>query len=147
MRLEFKKCIPAMNDSIPALLQYVTENIGPHLGGENILTDCLLAIDEAVTNVIMHAYSGKGNSVVITEKHPVVEITFILKDNTLQINITDYGVKYEPEMVPQPDVRENLQGKRKGGFGIFLIKKLMDNFEYRNNNGKNFLSLTKNLDK
>jgi sigma-B regulation protein RsbU (phosphoserine phosphatase) len=143
MRLEFRKCINARNDSIPTLLNYVSENIGPLLKGEHTLADCLLAMDEAVTNIIMHAFpksdTDKGGN------HEIIEISIFLDNKKLKISIIDDGVKYHPENVPQPSIKENLDGTRKGGFGIFLIKKLMDNFEYTNRNGKNCLSITKFL--
>ena len=44
-------------------------------------------------------------------------------------------------------MRQNLAGKRKGGFGVYLIKSLMNRVEYRREGGVNYLFAEKDLQK
>ncbi|WP_016753606.1 ATP-binding protein, partial [Leptospira santarosai] len=47
--------------------------------------------------------------------------------------------------VQKPSIEDNLSGKRKGGFGVYLIETLMDSVDYSNEGGKNVLVLKKNF--
>ena len=140
MKLEFKKSVPAEKANVPLLLKYFALNIGPILKSENAEADCLLALDEAVTNIVMYAYSEVEDDIP-----KLIELSIVIDNEQIIMNLSDYGNQFRPEDVPSPDISENLKGKRKGGFGIFLMKKLMDNFQYYYKNGKNYLSLVKYL--
>ena len=84
----------------------------------------ILAVDEACTNVIKHAYkySPEGN------------ITVKLKSGKKKLSITiiDEGGHFDPQRIPEPDLEKMQHERRGGGLGIFLMKKLMDEVEYSN---------------
>ena len=140
MKLEFKKTYHADPTTIPQLLKYFTEHIGPFITDEKIGADCLLALDEAATNIVLHAY--KDFSI---EEDKVLDTSFIIEDSVLQILLCDRGKVFNPKQVPKPDVQLNLKGKKKGGFGIFLIKKLMDSISFIQKNGENRLLMVKHI--
>ena len=81
-----------------------------------------LAVDEACTNVIKHAY-GFDHSKALT-------ITVIPGKDFLEILITDTGKRFDPEKLSTPDMKEYMAHYRKGGLGVYLMKKLMDKVEY-----------------
>jgi serine/threonine-protein kinase RsbW len=98
----------------------------------------MLAVDEACTNIIKHAYkfSPEGN----------ILITIKFKESKLVISITDEGMHFDPEKVPEPNLREYYKQKRVGGLGMYLIKKLMDEVNYSTLSGsKNQVVLVKYL--
>ena len=57
----------------------------------------------------------------------------------------DRGRPFDIDEVAQPDVNENLAGRRKGGFGVFLIRSLMDRVQYRREGGVNYLRMEKKV--
>jgi len=96
-----------------------------------------LAVDEACTNVIKHAYkySPKGD----------ISIKVKFADSKLSITIKDIGLHFDPTLVPEPNIKEYYKQKRIGGLGVFLMKKLMDEVTYTINKSSNQVVLVKYL--
>ncbi|MBN2365216.1 MAG: ATP-binding protein [Calditrichaeota bacterium] len=97
-----------------------------------------LAVDEASTNVIKHAYKGAGNK----DKFIMVEVT-VHKDR-LEIDVIDTGTGFDPEEIRTPEMDEYLKKMKRGGLGLYLIKTLMDKVEYKFKPGiRNRVRMTK----
>ncbi len=100
--------------------------------------DMMLAVDEACTNIIKHAYKSFPEGKII--------ITIKIFPEKITIKITDYGNAFHPEVIPEPDIQEYYRQKRVGGLGMYLMKTLMDEVKYISIPGKyNQVLLTKNL--
>ena len=97
-----------------------------------------VAVEELFVNIASYAYEqGEGVAVVQVSVHdePLsVEITFI-----------DNGVQYDPLAKEDPDVTLSAKERKKGGLGIFIVKNTMDNVSYEYKDGKNILTIKKNL--
>lgn len=78
----------------------------------------VLAIDEAITNVIRHAYNND----------PSQEVQISVRDDedALRISIRDFGPKPNPESLNSRDLKD----VRPGGLGCHFIKEIMDEVEY-----------------
>lgn len=87
------------------------------------INDILLSVDEALTNVIRHAYKG-GN-----EKTGQGKIRVIFSDfpDRAEILIEDKGPCFDPCKAPLPE----LPSKKPGGLGIYLFRSLMDEVHYK----------------
>ena len=60
--------------------------------------------------------------------------------------IEDDAKEFNPLNIPEPDhLDKPLEHRRIGGLGIHFVKKIMDKIEYKRNNNKNILILTKNI--
>jgi len=94
-------------------LQRFTPNL-PDTLGYNVS----LAVDEALANVITHAYGNDPNG--------KVELTVEIASDRLTIRIRDWGESYSPEKVREPDFGR----PEERGYGLYLIRKLMDEVEY-----------------
>jgi len=93
-----------------------------------------LAVDEACTNVLRHAYGGD-----VTRR---LRLSFHLSSRELAVELHDFGLGFDPESLPPPDI-ENL---RPGGLGVYLIKSVMDTISYVHSETEgNTLKLTKRL--
>ena len=102
------------------------------------IDNIILAVDEACTNIIKHAY----------KYFPDGKIVLSLKTDkkTFTIDIIDYGKSFEPGLIPNPDLQKYFDEKRVGGLGMFLMKKLMDDVKYTSFPGRfNQVLLTKNI--
>jgi serine/threonine-protein kinase RsbW len=98
----------------------------------------VLAVDEAVTNVIEHGY--EPNQVGPVE----VEVQF--DDTAFIIWIRDQAKAYNPETKEDPDIMEHLKAGKKKGLGIFLIRQIMDEVQYRYKGGvQNELMMVKKV--
>ncbi len=97
-----------------------------------------IAVEEVFVNISSYAYEPEiGIAVVqvsVYEEPLSVEITFI-----------DSGKQYDPLAKADPDTTLSVKERKKGGLGIFMVKKSMDNVKYEYKDGKNILTITKNL--
>ena len=97
-----------------------------------------IAVDEVFANLIRYAY-GEGNGPVTirvyTEENP----------KTAVIVFTDNGKPFDPLAVADPDTTLPMNKRPIGGLGIFMLKKMMDDIQYENRDGRNILTLRKIL--
>ena len=131
-KIEIK--IPA-NPKYLKLIRRTVSNISEMAGFSNKQCNHLtLAIDEACTNIIRHAYSGNT-------KKPIILQIFLLQDR-IRFILKDYGKQAQIEAFQS----RNLDDVRPGGLGVHLIKSVMDKFELKRLSRGNKLVLEKLLD-
>ena len=94
-----------------------------------------LALEEAVSNVMLYAYPDKSGQVLVECD----------KSDKLVFTITDSGVPFDPTQQKEPDVTQNLDERPIGGLGIFLVRQIMDDIRYERKDNKNILTLTKQI--
>lgn len=104
---------------------------------ESAIYHLTLAVDEACSNAIRHGYDGQAGR---------IEITVELTEDGVQTVIRDWGVPFEPDDVPVPDITAPLDERPQGGLGLFLIRQIMDevHFRFDAENG-NTLTMVKRL--
>ncbi len=83
-----------------------------------------LALSEACANVIRHAYHGEPD-------HPI-ELHLAVDGSRLELSIRDQGTKFDPQAYQPP----NLDEPHEGGYGVFIIRSLMDEVEYDTSGGE-----------
>jgi serine/threonine-protein kinase RsbW len=94
------------------------------------------AVDEAVSNIIEHAYGGEGIGKIICSCLPSEEsITITLEDN---------GAPFDPSCIPVPNITATLEERSNHGLGYFLMCQLMDNIHFEFYEGRNKLTMVKN---
>lgn len=89
---------------------------------ENDSFQIALAVDEACTNIIKHSYQFDNKRKFAIEVRPL--------GKEFQIFILDEGNSFNPSEVEIVDILQTLKNKQKGGFGIFLITRIMDSIQY-----------------
>jgi anti-sigma regulatory factor (Ser/Thr protein kinase) len=96
-----------------------------------------LVLEEAVVNIINYAYSQ--------EQHESIYLSARLQKNTIVLVLTDTGKEFDPTMVPEADITLSADERSIGGLGIFLIRQMMNEVRYERIDGKNILTMEKNL--
>lgn len=91
------------------------------LGIEAGVFEVQTAVDEACTNIIKYAYSEVGG---------IITITCEMQDNDFIVTVRDEGKPFDPSSVLPPDLEADLDKRRIGGLGIYLMRKLMDDVIY-----------------
>ena len=94
-----------------------------------------LAVEEVCTNLIIHSHASNPKEVIYLEVKELKE--------KLAIEITDKGDAFNLLEYEVPDLKKVIEEKRKGGIGIYLVKKIMDEIEFESKNGKNTCRLIK----
>ena len=98
-----------------------------------------VAIDELFSNIAHYAYhpdTGPATVMVEVEEDPLcVMITFV-----------DHGVPFDPLAEERPDISRLPKEQRPiGGFGLFMVKKTMDDISYEYRDGQNILTIRKRI--
>ena len=114
-----------------------------NLGEEFMLTPDLvfnlnLVLEEAVSNVILYAYPK--------EEHEIITLSAKKDGNMLIFVLTDSGKEFDPTQAPDADITLSAEDRPIGGLGIFLIRQIMNTVEYQRIDGKNVLTLGKELE-
>jgi len=80
------------------------------------------AVDETCTNIIRHAYRDKEGK---------IEISLKVDSERFEIEVTDKGIIFDPTQHIPHNIDQEKMGRQKGGLGLFIIKKTMDDLNYR----------------
>lgn len=127
--------ISASTDELEKIRSFVAAHASEFGFGETDVNDIVLAVDEACTNIIKYAYEWNP------EKHISVSVAF--RSNEMLVSIIDEGKPFDAGSYQTPTPEEQLKNKKRSGYGILLIRKLMDNVEYRKRQSSNEIRMTK----
>lgn len=130
--------IAATVENIQAVTDFVNEQLEALDCPVKAQMQIDIAIDELFGNIAHYAYNpdvGEATVRVEVMEEPLsVVITFI-----------DQGVPFDPLDAQEPDTSLSAQERSIGGLGIYMVKKSMDEITYAYENGRNILSIRKEL--
>jgi anti-sigma regulatory factor (Ser/Thr protein kinase) len=96
-----------------------------------------LSLLEICINIIRYAYPDiKGE----------IRLKAWNEKNSVFLEISDDGIPFDPRDTREPNLENIIASGKKGGFGIFLARKLMDGFEYKRENSQNVLIIHKAIE-
>ncbi|MDD4255038.1 MAG: ATP-binding protein [Methanofollis sp.] len=97
-----------------------------------------LAVDEAVTNIILHGYEGAGGEIALSCKR---------MEEGAVVEIRDAAPAFDPTAAPAPDLEGGADERPIGGLGIHLMRKMTDAVLYEYREGENVLRLVKHFER
>ncbi len=128
--------------TIPAQMSYLIQirEFIEHIGkryrfSDKVINSFKLVVDEACTNVIRHGYRDIKNG--------EIQLKAIIRRMSLTIVIIDQGISYDPRQANTPDLAKYVDIGKKGGLGILMMRKLMDDIHYAVTERGNEFRLTK----
>lgn len=119
--------IPSQTENLEIIREFVSR-VARKVGfPEEDANKIELAVDEACTNVIEHAYSGDAKKIIDI----VIQVDY--PGQKMSVIITDQGRGFDPSKLRAPDMKRYMQEMRVGGLGVYLMQSLMDeiNFELK----------------
>lgn len=136
MSKEQTRNFPARYESLSAIDSFVADAARRAGFSSCTVYQVQLAVDEACSNIIEHAYGGEGQG--------VIECTWRIQGEGLTVVLRDYGRSFDPESVPDPDLEAGLAERTGGGLGLYFIRQIMDEVRFEfNSEGGNILTLVK----
>ena len=130
--------IAAKIEELDRVTGFVEETLAPYDCPMRTLLQLRLAIEEVFVNIASYAYApGEGEAEIrcqVLEEPLRVVICFL-----------DGGQPFDPLAREDADTSEEGLMSREGGLGILLVKKTMDDVQYSYADGKNVLTIVKNL--
>ncbi len=103
-------------ESIKNVRHWIVDVLSAQNLPEDVVNDLALAANEAVTNSVVHGYAETG--------HGRVDLSVQLSNGFVSLTIRDYGCGLGGKYYAPPDTRIPLEG----GYGIYLLHSLMDEF-------------------
>lgn len=81
-----------------------------------------LAVDEAFSNIIEHAYGGECDEEICC--------TCTTSDLGINIQLRDSGQPFDPASAQEPDLDASLEDRKPGGLGLYFMRRLMDEVQF-----------------
>jgi sigma-B regulation protein RsbU (phosphoserine phosphatase) len=98
-----------------------------------------VAVEELFVNIASYAYAPNVGTATI-------QVSAETDPHRVSITLSDSGVPYNPLLREDPDVSLPAEKRGIGGLGIFMVKQSMDDMTYEYRDGRNIITITKNLD-
>lgn len=127
--------VKASTDQIATVRNFVANHALAFGFSERDVEDIRLAVDEAFTNIIKHAYNYDAGRDVDIQLKP--------SGNTFRISLYDQGEPFDTSNYSEPNVEEQIKAKKRGGVGVYLIKQLMDSVDYNRHEQVNEIRMIK----
>lgn len=128
----------ALYSNLEKLFTFVEQALGGLSVPESQRGKLMMALDEALTNVVLYAYPK--------ERPGTVNIRIRRDDNTVTAEIVDHGKPFDPTAHPEPDISLPIDKRPIGGLGIHMIRNLVTSLQYRREADANHLILTTSLE-
>jgi len=138
VKASLRLSIPSQT-SFLGVVREITKKMAESAGFSAGTADRLaLAVDEAVTNVIEHAYHGAADR--------EVELRIEDRGDEFRVEVVDSGASVDPRAVPRVDLPRYVSERRTGGLGVHLMEKIMDSVTFRRSARRNVCCLVKRKD-
>jgi serine/threonine-protein kinase RsbW len=117
-----KKVFPGRYESLQHISDFISQGAQKAGLNDSAVYAVQLAVDEAATNIIEHAYGGEGNG--------NIECTYELLPEGLRVALVDHGKPFDPEEIPEPQTNGSLEDIKPRGLGLFFMRRMMDEVKF-----------------
>ena len=129
--------IEAKVENLPEVLSFIDSELEANDCPMKAQMQIDVAVEELFVNIASYAYTPNiGEAVIGIEIIDGTNVCIIFKDS---------GIPFDPTSKVDPDVSLSAEERQIGGLGIFMVKKSMDEFKYRYEDGQNILTIEKKL--
>jgi anti-sigma regulatory factor (Ser/Thr protein kinase) len=101
----------------------------------DLVGEIRLALEEIVTNIIAYGYEDRADH--------TIRVTLVNTKQDITLSIRDDARPFNPLEQPGPDLEIPLEDRGIGGLGIHLVREIMDEIDYRREEGGNLLVMTR----
>ena len=132
-----KLTVEATKENLLKVNEFVEANLEKIECPMKAMMQISVAVEEIYINIASYAYGdniGQAEILLDTDTAGQVSITFM-----------DSGTPYDPLAKEDPDITLSAEERGIGGLGIYMVKKSMDDVQYKHEDGKNILTLIKKL--
>ncbi len=125
---------PAKIENLQKLMRFISDFAKAQGFTEKRIREVELATEEALLNIFNYAYPERVDG--------EVEVSCRMDEKSgLIIEILDNGKPFDVQSAPDPDLNLDVSERKIGGLGIFLIRKMADEVNYRREGENNILTL------
>lgn len=115
------------------------ETLGDYGISKVDLNMLILAVDEVCANLIVHSIEDQY-------AEDCIRLNIYVKPEYVQFEIIDFKENgFNLDNYKEPDLEALIKARRKGGLGLLLVKRIMDDVEFSSNPTNNVCRMTKNM--
>ena len=138
MKHKYNCSVKCKKDKLKSIRLFVKEKLDKHGLSELDISAIVLAVDEICANLIIHSNSCNPDESIILQME-------VKDDKEVFFEITDQGKAFDIKQYKEPTIEEIIKTKKKGGLGLLLVKRIMDNIEFKTDTDKNTCLLYKKI--
>lgn len=133
MRLLSQLKLPADINNLRDFVEFVSSCAEGQGISPGRITEIGVATEEVLVNICNYAYQDQVGD---------VKVSCILDDESrFIIEIEDAGIPFDVLSIGEPDLIDDIDERQVGGLGVFIIKELVEDVQYRREDNKNILKL------
>ncbi len=134
----YKFKVPCSKSKLVEIREFLQQVLSENAIPEVTVNALVLAVDEVCANLIIHSHNCNPdeNIELKVKLDGKSDITFDIIDHGVGFNISDYE---------EPLISDIIKQKRKGGIGLMLVKRIMDEIELIKGKKKNVYRLHKKI--
>lgn len=131
------------NEELSLVLDFINKNLDLINPSPKFRAELELSIEEIFVNIVNYAYKTTNTKNKINIQYRMD--SNIENPSKVIIEVSDSGTPFNPLKIESPDITLSSKERSIGGLGIFLLKKNVDNINYKYENKRNILTIEKNL--
>jgi len=120
------------HDTYQDVMKHIRQELTSQSCPENVIRDIEVCSSEILSNIDMYAYQNKGGE---------LGIAIAVKDRKAKVMFRDKGPAYDPLLKDNPDIEKRIKDHKVGGFGLFIVRKMMDEVTYERKEEYNILRI------
>lgn len=128
----------AKKENIPTLLKFISDFCEVHKFPEDFKNKLTIVGDELFSNIINHGYENNGGEIFVHLLFDIAKKEFVL-------TVIDAAKAFNQLEVNNEEYSKDAKEQPIGGFGILIVKKIMDDSQYNRVNNKNILTFKKKI--
>ena len=136
--MKFNISVPSEKSNLQRIRAFIIDVLREQQLSDVEVHSMVLAVDEVCANLMIHSNNCSPNHSI------AVEIN-IKSNKKIVFDIIDKGSGFDIREYPEPDLKEIIRKRKKGGVGLLLVKRIMDDIDFITNKDYNIVRLTKNL--
>lgn len=129
--------IPSQTERLNDVREFVSGLAREHGFSEDDINKITIAVDEACTNIIKHGYNYSPDK--------KIDVEIVRRGQDFEITIADQGKHFDASAIQTPDMKDYFEHYRRGGLGVYLMKRIMDKVEFKLQSDRNVLRMIKTL--
>lgn len=130
------KMFKAEMEELPYVESFINKALKASSVDSKISNQINLAVEEIFVNIVNYAYKNEEG---------ICNISINSTDDNIEFTFEDNGIPFNPIEKEAPDITLSKEQRKIGGLGIYLVKEVMDKCEYKYENYKNILKISKKI--
>ena len=126
-------------ENIEMITEFVNDELEAMGCSESARIKIDIALDEIFSNIVKFAYGDEIGMVTVRMDSPED------RPDEITISFHDSGTPFDPLTAKEPDITLPASERKKGGLGLFIVKKTMDEVRYEYRDGQNNLTFRKKV--